>query len=104
MTDLLFEQAWRVAEELRSRVDLIDGTRATPGMMANLAADLSMLAVQLRPAFRKANLTSDLDLLESRIGDLRSSSRDLHGIFERLHSTVVGMHMSAYSIAHPPNE
>jgi hypothetical protein len=62
MTDPLFEQAWRVGEELRSRVDLIDGTRLTPGMMVNLAAGLSVLAAQLRPSVQKATLTSSLDL------------------------------------------
>lgn len=100
MTSPIYVHAWKISKEIYNRVFAIDDARLTPGMMNALAGDLSMKASQLRVAFRRANMMVKLELLESRIADLRKSGRDMDGEISRLQSAVVGVHMGAYSLAH----
>lgn len=82
MADPRYVQAWEIGEEIHHRVFAIDDVHVTPGTMSALASDLSMMAAQLRVAFRRANLIAKLELLESRIGDLEKS-RDVSGKVSR---------------------
>ncbi|AMD56879.1 hypothetical protein AWN88_00935 [Agrobacterium tumefaciens] len=100
MADPIYVHAWKISEEIHNRVFSIGDARLTPGMMNALAGDLSMKASDLRVAFRRANMIAKI-LLESRIADLRKSTRDMDGKISRLQSAVVGVHMSAHSLAHP---
>ncbi|MBD9375525.1 hypothetical protein IB238_23190 [Rhizobium sp. ARZ01] len=101
MADPIYLHAWKISEEIHHRVFAIDDARLSPGMMSALAGDLAVKASELRVAFRRANMIAKLELLESRIADLRKSSRDVGGKISRLQSAVVGVHMGAYSLAHP---
>ncbi|MCF1455346.1 hypothetical protein ACQZ61_21560 [Agrobacterium vitis] len=101
MADEIFEAAWKASEQIRDRVFSIDEFRMTPGMISNLANELSRQVSDMRVAFRRANKMANLELLESRIADLRKISRDLSGKISRLQSAAVGVHMDAYNLAHP---
>lgn len=104
MADTIFDTAWKTSEQIRDRAFSIDEFRMTPGMISNLANELSRQASDMRIAFRRANKMANLELLESRIADLRKTNRDLGGKISRLQSAAVGVHMDAYNLAHPTSD
>lgn len=66
MADTIFDTAWKTSEQIRDRAFSIDEFRMTPGMISNLANELSRQASDMRIAFGRANKMANLNKVRTK--------------------------------------